>query len=85
MDPQVEVKIETGFMVMKDGKAWGCIYADGRSTGYGWCDAIYATVHRVLKKPTDLTHKGSSYIEELSKAKVVKVTKRTIVIVEEVK
>lgn len=39
------MKIETGVMVMKDGKAWGIIYEDGRSTSYGWMAPENAPIH----------------------------------------
>ncbi|MNW17394.1 hypothetical protein D3C71_2165720 [compost metagenome] len=68
-------------MVMKNGKAWGCVYADGRSTEYGWTDPESAPIHdpKYCKKPTDVTYAGSWLIKELSTAKLVNVVRKTIV------
>jgi hypothetical protein len=74
------MKTEKGIMVMKNGKAWGCIYADGRSTAYGWMDPESAEIHdpRFCKKPTDVAC-GTAYIAELSTAAVVMVERTTTV------
>jgi hypothetical protein len=75
------MKVEEGVMVMKDGKAWGIIYADGSSTEYGWTSPEDAPIHdpTYCKKPTDVTYVGSWYTKELLTAKLVKVTRRTVV------
>ena len=76
-----KMKTEKGVMVMKDGKAWGCVYEDGHSTSYGWMDAEIAPIHdpRSCTKPTDVTYVGSHYTAELSKAKLVMVERTTTV------
>ena len=77
------MKIETGVMVMKNGKAWGIDYADGQCTSYGWIAPEDAPIHNpeYCKTPTSLTHKGSIYIEELATAELVPVERRTEVII----
>ena len=78
-----KVKIEKGVMVMKDGKAWGEVYADGRSTEYGWMAPENAPIHdpRFCKQPTDVTYEGSHYEAELRTGKLVVVERRTEVII----
>jgi hypothetical protein len=75
------MKIETGVMVMKDGKAWGRTYEDGQSTCDGWMDPESAEIHdpRFCLLPTDVTWQGSHYTKDLSTAKVVKVKRTTTV------
>jgi hypothetical protein len=77
------MKIETGVMVMKDGKAWGITYQDGQSTCYGWIDPEDAPIHEpeFCKDPTYVTYRGSPYISELKTGKLVHVERRTEVIV----
>ncbi len=79
------MRIETGVMVMKDGKAWGIAYEDGHITSYGWIDPEKAPIHdpRYLKTPTDATYRNSPHIAELETAKVVRVDRRTEVIVKD--
>lgn len=79
------MKVETGVMVMKNGKAWGTVYDDGRSTAYGWIDPEDAPIHdpKFCKKPTDVTYDGSHYIRELQDAELVMVERRTEVIIRE--
>ena len=74
-------KIETGVMVMKDGKAWGKTYDDGHATSYGWMSPCDAPIHdpRYCRKTTDLTYTGSQYTKELEAGKIVHVTRKTIV------
>ena len=76
------MKIETGVMVMKDGKAWGITYEDGHSTSYGWMAPEDAPIHdpRYCKKPEDVTYRESHYIAELRTGKLVHVERRTEVI-----
>lgn len=73
------VKIEKGVMVMKNGKAWGIEYDDGKATVYGWIDPVNALIRNpsFCLKPTDVTYKGSHYERELSTAKLVAVTRTT--------
>lgn len=77
------MKIETGVMVMKDGKAWGITYEDGHFTVYDWMDAEDAPMHdpKYCTSVTDVTHKGSHYIPELLTGKLVSVERRTEVII----
>lgn len=77
------MKIETGVMVMKNGKAWGVEYADGHSTSYGWIATEDAPIHNpeFCKKTTDVTYKDSHYTKELLTAEVVHVERRTEVII----
>jgi hypothetical protein len=74
-------KVETGVMVMKDGKAWGVVYKDGQSTSYGWIDPENAGIHdpRFCTLPTDVTYKNSPDFEELKKGKLVPVRRTTTV------
>lgn len=75
------VKVEQGVLVMKDGKAWGVTYEDGRETCYGWLEPAKAVLSdpRRVKKPTDLTYPGSRHVAELKTARVAKVTRTVIV------
>lgn len=75
------MKVETGVMVMKDGKAWGVEYADGQCTAYGWIAPEEAPIHdpNFCKKPTDVTYRDSPYIKELSTATLVPVVRKTTV------
>ena len=77
------MKIEKGVMVMKDGKAWGITYEDGRSTAYGWIAPEDAPIHNpeFCKNPEDVTYKNSYLIPELRTGKLVFVERRTEVIV----
>lgn len=81
------MKIETGVMVMKNGKAWGCIESGGHGYGssYGWMDVESAPIHnpKYCKKPTDVTYERSPYIQELLTAKLVVVKRTTTVEIEE--
>lgn len=74
-------KEETGVLVMKNGKAWGINYSDGKSTSYGWIDPVNAPLkdEKYVKKPSDVTYRGSHYVDELIDADVVKVTRITTV------
>jgi hypothetical protein len=75
------MKIEEGVMVVKDGKGWGIIYEDGRSTEYGWMAVESAPIHdpEYCKKPTDVTYQGSYLIPRLQEGKLVKVVRKTTV------
>ena len=66
---------------MKNGKAWGTEYADGHSTSYGWIAPEDAPIHdpKYCTKVTDVTHKGSHYINELLTGTLVKVKRTTLV------
>ena len=79
------MKIETGVMVMKEGKAWGVVHKDGASTCYGWIAPEDAEIHnqQFCKQPTDVTYKGSHYENELRTGKIVKVKRHTKVIYDE--
>lgn len=74
------MKIETGIMVMKNGKGWGVIYEDGRETNYGWMAPEDAPIYPAgsLKNPTDVTYEGHSRnMAELATAELVSVMRRT--------
>lgn len=76
------MKIEKGVMAMKNGKAWGCVYADGQSTCMGWIDPESAPIHdpEFCKTPTDVTSPYHyDHLKELSTAKLVNVERTTIV------
>lgn len=74
-------RIEKGVMVMKNGKAWGIEYEDGHSTAYGWVHPTIAPIRdpKYCKKTTDVTYRGSPYIEELETAQLVMVERKTTV------
>jgi hypothetical protein len=76
------MKVETGVMVMKDGKAWGIAYEDGKSTCYGWIDPEDAPIHNpsFCKRPEAVTYSGSPYIAELRTGELVNVKRLTKVI-----
>lgn len=78
------MKIERGVMIMKDGKAWGILYADGRSTCYGWVSPEYATIHdpEFCRSPEDVTYKNSPYIKELRSGSLVMVKRTTTIEIE---
>lgn len=82
---ELNMKTETGVMVMKDGKAWGVVYNDGHSTSFGWIAAEDAPIHDPIYciLPTDVTYRNSPDIEELRTGKIVKVTRVTTVNIEE--
>lgn len=77
------MKIETGVMVVKNGKGWARIGGGGHGEGTreGWVDIESAEVHdpKYCTKPTDVTYLGSSYFQELSTAKLVSVKRTTTV------
>jgi hypothetical protein len=78
------MKVETGVMVMKDGKGWGITYMDGKNTIYGWMDPENAPIHKpeYCQKLSDVTWKDSPYLRELLTAKLVKVTRTTTVAID---
>lgn len=80
-----DMRIESGVMIMKDGKAWGEVYSDGRSTSYGWVDQENATIHdpRFCKRPEDIEYEGGPNVKELRTGKLVHVERRTQVILKE--
>ena len=75
------MKVEHGVQVMKNGKAWGVVYSDGRETNFGWLDPEDAPIHSSehCQHPTDVTWLGSPYVEELSTAEIVPVKRTTSV------
>jgi hypothetical protein len=75
------MKIETGVMILKNGKGWGKTYSDGQCTEYGWMDLESAPIYspEFCKKTTDVTYRDSPYIDELSSAKLVKAVRKTVV------
>lgn len=77
------VKIETGVMIMKNGKAWGVTYEDARFTEYGWVDPEIAQIHdpAYCRKPSDATYAGSPHADEMDSGSLVMIERRTEVIV----
>ena len=69
------MKVERGVMVIKDGKAWGQTYSDGKYTDYGWMDLEDAPIHdpKYVKSPSSVTWLDSPYLEELESAEIVHV------------
>ena len=78
------MKTETGVMVMKNGKGWGIIYEDGRSTSYGWMNPEDAPIHNpeYCTKTTDVTYDGSHHTEELLTGNLVSVERTTTVTIQ---
>lgn len=76
------MKIETGVLLMKNGKAWGISYKDGHSSEYGWIAPEDAPIHNpeFCKRPEDVAYQNSPYISELRSGKLVSVVRRTEVI-----
>lgn len=72
-------KVEYGVLVMKNDKAWGVNYSDGRSTSYGWIDPANAELSdsEYCKHPEDLTYQESPYVGELKAGKLVFVERIT--------
>ena len=68
-----------GVVVMFGDKFWGVQYEDGQSTCYGWGSIQAATISEsgCLTKPEDMTYKGSHYVNELKKGKIVEVERST--------
>ena len=75
------MKVETGVMIMKDGKAWGKTYEDGRETCYGWMNPEDAPIYNPehLKKPEDATWKGSHHVEQLKEGQLINVKRVTMI------
>lgn len=79
------MKIERGVMVIKNGRAWGKVYEDGRSTEYGWMCLEDAPIRdpKYCHKPQDVTHRGDVRgRKELADASLVWVTRRTEVLID---
>jgi len=74
-------KVESGVMIMKDGKGWGITREDGHSTSYGWMDAEDAPIHdpKYCTKTTDVTYKDSYLIPELLTGELVFVERTTTI------
>ena len=79
------MKLESGVMVMKNGKAWGKTYEDGYVTSYGWMAPEDAPIHnpKFCKRPIDVTYPDSPYLKELKTGTLVSVRRYTFVEVEE--
>ena len=70
-------KIETGVMIMKDGKAWGVVWEDRREgICYGWVEPIEGIIHNI--KTYD-TGKYTPYSKQLETAKLVNVERKTTI------
>jgi len=85
MSTVISSEKESGVLVMKDGRAWGKSYSDGKSTDYWWISPCKAEIHNpeYCKKPTDVTYAGSLYEAELRTGKLVHVTKEITVTTKE--
>lgn len=76
--------VERGVLIMKNGKAWGKLWADGQASEYGWMAPEKAPLHdaRYLKLPTDVVGPSEThYRRELADAQIVPVERATTVIV----
>ena len=70
-------KIETGVMIMKDGKAWGVVWEDRREgICYGWVEPTEGIIHNIK---TDDIDKYTSYTKQLENAKLVNVERKTTI------
>lgn len=87
LEPNSFKRIEWGVMILYKGNnpelknhAWGITWDDGRSRSYGWVPASDSTAEisdpRYCTKVTDVTHKESSYRDELLRNGVLKKVKR---------
>lgn len=72
----------SGVMVVKDGKAWGVEYEDGKGRAYGWVEIANGEIHdpRYCKHPLDVTYVGSHDEKKLAGATLL--LARQIVITE---
>jgi hypothetical protein len=89
------MRIKRGVMLIKDGMGWGKVYEDSYSTSwgsashnrskirYGWMPIEDASIHdpRYCTKPSDVTYSGDHNLPEIRKGKLVKVVKRTTVLI----
>lgn len=75
-------EIEEYHVIEKDGKFWGVQYADGHSTeyGYGPISSANRINPKYCLKPEDNTYRGSPYVKELRKGRIVKVRTETTII-----
>jgi len=78
-------KIEYGIMIMKNSKAWGVDSGDGQGKNEGWVNPCDAKIYdpRFVKKPTDVTYKGSFVTKELEVSELVQVQRQIKVIITE--
>lgn len=76
------MKIETGVMVMKNGKAWGITYEDGNLTSYGWVTPEEAIIYdpEHCKQPEDVVYRGGLDAAKLRTGKLVHIERRTEVL-----
>lgn len=77
LHPDPHTKVTAGKMVMKDGKAWGVKYEDGKCREEGWVPLAEAKLSTsgFLKEPSGMTWNGSNYTEELNKGEIVDVVR----------
>jgi hypothetical protein len=75
------MRVETGVMLVKDGKAWQVIYEDGQSTVYGWGELETGDIREAeyCKKPSDMTWVRNPDIPEMNTGTLVAVTRLTSV------
>lgn len=74
------VLVHKGVVAEFEGKYWGVQYEDGRSTAFGYGPIQNAVMGDplYLHRPTDMTYEGSHYTAELSKARLLLLTKTTV-------
>lgn len=75
------MRVETGVMLVKGGKAWQVVYKDGHSTTYGWGELETGDIRKAeyCKKPSDMVWAGSPDLPEMNTGTLVAVTRLTSV------
>lgn len=68
------------YVIQYGDKFWGTQYADGHSTseGYGPIEKAKIVNPKYCLRPEDATYRGSHYVKELRKGKIVGYRKITI-------
>jgi len=79
------MKIESGVMIMKNGKVWGINYKDASTTLYDWMDIEYGRIYdpERIKTTADITYENTYFNYEINgrNTKLVNVERRTEVII----
>lgn len=79
---KIDEKTEEGVMILDvNNNAWGTSYADGHSTSYGFIRAAHGKLSdgQFVRRPSDLTYRGSPDTDKLNSGRIVKVRRTTIV------
>ena len=74
--PLKSKSVREGVMVVKDGKAWGVVHADGYSTSYGWVPFAHGEVRDpdCCLEPTDMTSRyDTTARREIAEGRLVRV------------